>query len=174
MSDISPLSFVANALFNGTFPKLTNLGLKCCDTNWKSPLLKDPLTLQILRPSARLVPRPEDRLDALDEISQLETLHPIPPPQSVPSMSLSFPSLGAQSHSPTSLNSGSPLLRRVVRLHSLTSYCLLSPYCTCLPSPKARKPMTYEICCQRCPWATGHGTPSEYTTQRVWQYKLEQ
>jgi len=73
--DISPRSFIPDSLFNGTFPKLTSLRLKCCDISWKSPLLKGLRTLQILRPSARSRPTLEDWLDALNEMPQLETLN---------------------------------------------------------------------------------------------------
>jgi len=73
--DINPPSFIPNTLFNGNFPKLTSLKLKCCDISWKSPLLKGLRTLQILRPSTGSRPTLEDWLDALNEMPQLETLH---------------------------------------------------------------------------------------------------
>ena len=75
LSDIYPPSSIPDALFNGTFPKLTSLKLKCCEISWKSPLLKGLRTLQILRPPARSRPTLEDWLDALNEMPQLETLN---------------------------------------------------------------------------------------------------
>ena len=61
-------------LFNCTAPSLINLKLENCDISWKSPLLKGLRTLKIRDPSKAARPKLEDWLDALNEMSQLETL----------------------------------------------------------------------------------------------------
>ena len=61
-------------LFNSTAPCLINLKLENCDISWKSPLLKGLRTLEIRSPSKAARPKLDDWLDALNEMSQLETL----------------------------------------------------------------------------------------------------
>src|SRR5260221_11939574 len=51
---------IPDSLFNGTAPKLTHLELIGCSVGWKSPLLKGLQTLQILTPSAQVMPTLED------------------------------------------------------------------------------------------------------------------
>lgn len=65
---------VPAALFNNTGPKLAGLELYRCDISWKSPLLRGLRSLRIWGPVRQARPPLKDWLDALDEMSQLETL----------------------------------------------------------------------------------------------------
>jgi len=65
---------VHDTLFNRTAPKLTSLRLVGCDISWKSRLLKGLQTLEIRSPSKEARPTLENWLDALNEMTQLETL----------------------------------------------------------------------------------------------------
>jgi F-box-like len=72
----SVLIVIPFSLFNGSAPRLTNLELENCGISWNSPLLRGLRTLKIYKPYAdpELRPYLEDWLDALNEMSQLETL----------------------------------------------------------------------------------------------------
>jgi hypothetical protein len=85
-------------IFNSTTPSLINLKLENCDISWKSPLLKGLRTLEIRGPSQAARPKLEDWLDALNEMSQLETLifefaTPLAPLASLSSRIITLPSL---------------------------------------------------------------------------------
>ena len=69
-----PQCIIPNSLFNGTAPKLTRLELFGYNIRWKSPLLKGLQTLNICAPSTQAMPRLDDWLTALDQMSQLKTL----------------------------------------------------------------------------------------------------
>jgi len=66
---------IPDSLFNGTAPKLTRLELLDCSIGWKSPLLKGLQIFKIRSPFAPAMPTLEDWLAALDQMSQLKTLH---------------------------------------------------------------------------------------------------
>ncbi|KAF8492740.1 hypothetical protein F5888DRAFT_1636895 [Russula emetica] len=69
-----PVAIVPDNLLNCTAPNLTSLELENCDISWKSPLLKGLRNLQILDISTKARPKFEDWLDALNEMSNLQTL----------------------------------------------------------------------------------------------------
>ena len=93
---------IPHSLFDGTVPRLSRLQLDRCDISWTSPLFKSlrVLELQMLSPTAR--PSLEEWLDAMEQMSQLETLivnhaTPIAPtigtPLSKPSRVIAHPTL---------------------------------------------------------------------------------
>ena len=65
---------IPDNLFNRTAPNLTSLELEKCDISWKSPLLKGLRNLRILDISTKASPKLEVWLDALNEMTKLETL----------------------------------------------------------------------------------------------------
>jgi len=105
LSHISPTHgslIIPDNLFNCTTPNLTNLKLESCDISWKSPLLKNLRTLEILDISTKARPGLEDWLDALNEMPKLKklSLHsatprapPFSPHISEPSRTITLPSL---------------------------------------------------------------------------------
>ena len=72
----TPEPIVPFDVFNGTTPSLTSLELVGCNISWRSPLLKGLRTLKIelAGPFPEARPNLQDWLDALDQMSQLETL----------------------------------------------------------------------------------------------------
>ncbi|KAI9455928.1 hypothetical protein BJY52DRAFT_1417305 [Lactarius psammicola] len=65
---------VPDTLFDGTTPRLSQLEIRNCAINWKSPLLKGLRYLEIRTPSTNARPSLSIWLDALDEMPQLKTL----------------------------------------------------------------------------------------------------
>ena len=95
-------AIIPHDLFEGTAPRLSRLQLDHCDISWTSPLFKNLriLELQMLSQAAR--PSLEEWLDAMEQMSQLETLivnHATPSaptvssPPSEPTRVITHPSL---------------------------------------------------------------------------------
>ena len=106
---------IPNSLFNGTAPKLTRLELLGCSIGWKSPLLKGLQTLKMLAPSVEDMPKLEDWLDALNEMSQLKTLIL---DNAIPAIAIDYPHI--------------PEPQRTVTLPSLTHFDIAGPVVECM------------------------------------------
>ena len=81
------------ALFDGAAPRLSRLELHRCNISWTSPLLKNLRILELRSLSGPARPSPEEWLNAMDQMLQLETLiaysaTPSPRDTSVPESTL--------------------------------------------------------------------------------------
>ncbi|KAI0281249.1 hypothetical protein BGY98DRAFT_932149 [Russula aff. rugulosa BPL654] len=117
-------AIIPHDLFDGTAPRLSRLQLDHCDISWTSPLFKNLriLELQMLSQAAR--PSLEEWLDAMEQMSQLETLILARPPQSPPVSSPIPPSPNSISRLPRQIDP----CRRHVRTFERDDVRALIPY----------------------------------------------
>ena len=95
-------AIIPDALFDGTAPRLSRLQLDHCNISWTSPLFKSLRILELRMLSQPRRPNLEEWLDAMEQMSQLDTLvvnHATPraptasTPHSEPTRVITHPSL---------------------------------------------------------------------------------
>ena len=67
-------AIIPRDLFDGTTPRLSRLQLDHCDISWTSPLFNSLRILEIQKLSQPMRPSLDEWLDAMEQMSQLETL----------------------------------------------------------------------------------------------------
>jgi hypothetical protein len=67
-------AIIPHTLFDGTAPRLSRLQLDHCDISWTSPLFKNLRVLELLMLSQVARPSLDEWLDAMEQMSQLDTL----------------------------------------------------------------------------------------------------